>query len=141
MIRPRPWSKAESSAGVTEPTSLTVSFQPSHSVVSKSWQPHGLQPAGPSGYAISQARALEWVAILSPKERSIAQRKREMGRKNLHVCVVSYFCTIFGDVKLPFRLHEASITLKSPTTPGISYCFFSSAFLQESSYSLSWIYI
>ena len=140
MIRPRPWSKAESSSGVTDPTSLTVSFQFSHSVVSNSWQPHRLQPAGPSGYAISQARTLGWVVILSPKERNIAQRKREMGRKN-HVCVVSCFCTIFGDVKLPFKLHEASITLKLPTTPGISYCFFSSAFLQESSYSLSWIYI
>ena len=35
----------------------------SHSVVSSSLQPHGLQPLGSSVHRISQTRTLEWVAI------------------------------------------------------------------------------
>ena len=35
----------------------------SHSVMSDSLQPHGLQPSGSSVYGILQATILEWVAI------------------------------------------------------------------------------
>ena len=37
------------------------------SVVSNSWQPHGLQPPGSSVHGIFQARVLEWIAIAWPQ--------------------------------------------------------------------------
>ena len=39
----------------------------SHSVVSDSWQPHGLQPPGSSVHGIFQAGILEWVTISSSR--------------------------------------------------------------------------
>ena len=99
------------------PTSLTISYQFSHSLCPTLCNPIDYSLPGSSVYVLSQARILEWVVILSPKERNIGQRKLEIRRKNLHMCVVSYFCTVLGDVKVPFRLHEASITVKSTTTP------------------------
>ena len=40
------------------------------SVVSNSFQPHGLCPPGSSGHGIFQARILEWVAISSSRRSS-----------------------------------------------------------------------
>ena len=62
-------------AGIPTSRGESESESVSHSVVSSSLQPHGLEPAGSSFHGISQARTLEWVAI-SFSRRSSRPRVR-----------------------------------------------------------------